>query len=394
MCVKKKKMCDLESSVKMKIQTLIELGKSVDFTIISNVSKKMKGREEIENKDLELSCTRNGECDYKAPEKNVLANHTQAKHNVVKSNLFQTLVEIGKSVDFTITSNVSKKIEIQEELELSCTQCDYKATDKKVLANHNQVKHNVVMSGLHQTLEEVGKSVDFTISSNVSRKMESQEGLKHEALELSPEKHDLESQNKAKHHVVTCDLCNYSTKRNPELIMHKRAKHEGLRYSCSLCDHKAVYKHSLKRHTETKHGDKRHLCGICGYSAGDSYVLKLHKESRHEGQRYHCPKCDYQATQKRFLTRHTLSKHEGMRYDCNLCEFQAPRKDKLNMHIQSIHNGVRFGCDICKYEATKKENLTQHKKSKHGGLLYHCNQCDVKTVFRSSLLKHQQSKHK
>ena len=57
MCVKKKKMRDMESSVKMKIQTLIELGKSVDFTIISNVSKKMKSHEEIENEDLELSCT-------------------------------------------------------------------------------------------------------------------------------------------------------------------------------------------------------------------------------------------------------------------------------------------------------------------------------------------------
>ena len=66
---------------------------------------------------------------------------------------------------------------------MSCTQCDYKASDKKGLVNHNQVKHNVVMSGLCQTVGEIGKSVDFTISSNVSRQMESQEGLKHEALE-------------------------------------------------------------------------------------------------------------------------------------------------------------------------------------------------------------------
>ena len=378
----------------MKIQTLIELGKSVDFTIISNVFTKMKSRKEIKNKALELSCTH---CDYKASEKQVLVNHNQTKHKVVTNGLHQTLEEIGKSVGFTITSTASKKKREDlkhEALELSCTQCDYKATEKQVLVNHNQVKHNVVESNLFQTLEEIGKSVDFAITSNESMKMKSQEGLKHEELELSTKKQDLDNQKKVKHHIVKCDLCNYSTRRNPELIMHKKAKHEGLRYSCPLCDHKAVYKHSLKRHTEKKHGDKRHVCGICGYSAGDTYVLKLHKESKHEGQRYHCPKCDYQATQKRFLKRHTLSKHEGMRYGCNLCDYEAPRKDKLNMHIDSIHNGVTYDCDVCKYKATKKENLTQHKKSKHGGMLYNCSQCDVKTIYRSSLLKHQQSKHK
>ena len=318
----------------------------------------------------------------------------------------ETLIEIGKSVDFTIISNVSKKIESEEELkhevlELQCPHCEYKATQVQDLVNHNQAKHYVVMSDHFQTLIEIGKSVDFMItSSNISKRIESQEELKPEPLEYThsdskaTQKQEFDNHVQAKHHVVTCDLCNYSTRRNPELIMHKQAKHEGFRYSCPLCDHKAVYKHSLKRHIDTKHGDKRHVCGICGYSAGDTYVLKLHKESKHDGQLYYCPKCDYQATQKRFLTRHTLSVHEGMRYDCNLCDFKAPRKDKLNMHIQSIHDDIRYNCNICKYKATKKENLTQHMKSKHDGLLYDCNQCDVKTVYRSSLLKHQQSKHK
>ena len=56
-------------------------------------------------------------------------------------NLFRTLTENGKSADFTITSNGSKRVESQEELKhkpLEYTHCGSKATQKQEFENHIQ----------------------------------------------------------------------------------------------------------------------------------------------------------------------------------------------------------------------------------------------------------------
>ena len=67
----------------MKIQTLIEIGKSVDFTIISNVSRKMEGHQrDIKIEELEFSSTHSHyKNTHKTTEKQVLVNHNQVKHN-------------------------------------------------------------------------------------------------------------------------------------------------------------------------------------------------------------------------------------------------------------------------------------------------------------------------
>ena len=69
---------------------------------------------------------------------------------------------------------------------------------------------------------------------------------------------NLANHKQAGNKLFTCDVCNYSTRRNRELLVHKKAKHEGFRYSCPLCGHKTVFRHSLKRHMDVQHEDKRY----------------------------------------------------------------------------------------------------------------------------------------
>ena len=88
-----------------------------------------------------------------------------------------------------------------------------------------------------------------------------------------------------------------------------------------------------------------------------------HKRAIHEGVKFSCLECEYQATQKGDLTRHTQSVHErNQKYQCFFCDYQSARKDQLTNHQKSVHEGIRYECENCDYRATTKANLTQHKQ--------------------------------
>ena len=64
-------------------------------------------------------------------------------------------------------------------------------------------------------------------------------------------------------------------------------------------------------------------CDQCEFTTKKSSALKKHKEARHKGIRYPCPQYDYAATTIRNLTLHKKSKHEGIRCPCDQCEYTA-----------------------------------------------------------------------
>ena len=83
--------------------------------------------------------------------------------------------------------------------------------------------------------------------------------------------------------------------------------------------------------------NNRFECAQCHktYSSGPN--LYLHRKSAHEGVKYACDQCDYQATQKGHLILHIQAKHEGVRYACSQCDYQATRPSNLSTHIKSAH---------------------------------------------------------
>ena len=139
-----------------------------------------------------------------------------------------------------------------------------------------------------QNLIEMGRSVGVTIISNNSKDMgdnaELQPGLlPSSGCDQNATKMDnLANHKQAGNKLFTCDVCSYSTRRNRELLVHKKAKHEGFRYSCPLCGHKTVFRHSLKRHMDVQHEDKRYTCDTCAFTSSNSYELKLHSQSTRE----------------------------------------------------------------------------------------------------------------
>ena len=90
-----------------------------------------------------------------------------------------------------------KKAKQTENLELNCTQCNYKSTTKRCLKKH---------------IESFHESVRFQ-----------------------------------------CYLCDYKARRKDCLQQHIQCIHENKKYECSQCDYKATNKSNLQRHIKYIH---------------------------------------------------------------------------------------------------------------------------------------------
>ena len=45
------------------------------------------------------------------------------------------------------------------------------------------------------------------------------------------------------------------------------------------------------------------------------YILYIHKKTKHEGMKYDCDQCDSSVTTQSYLGIHKQSKHDGVKYD-------------------------------------------------------------------------------
>ena len=60
--------------------------------------------------------------------------------------------------------------------------------------------------------------------------------------------------------------------------------------------------------------------------------MAQHKRAEHEGVKYTCRQCDNQATTKGCLTLHKMTLHLGVTYSCRQCDYQATPKGSFAKH--------------------------------------------------------------
>ena len=162
-----------------------------------------------------------------------------------------------------------------------------------------------------------------------------------------------------------CPECGDILSSTGALVLHIKAKHEGVKYPCPQCD--AVY---------TTMGN-----------------LKVHISSKHEGKRFQCEYCEYQPTKKLLLTKHIKAKHLGIKVKCDLCNYETSKKENLRMHVRSVHEGLRFTCEHCGYQAMRQENLRAHIRDLHENLTFFCNKCQFQTNRKRKIHEHLRGNH-
>ena len=69
--------------------------------------------------------------------------------------------------------------------------------------------------------------------------------------------------------------------------------------------------------------------------------LAKHKRAVHEGVKYSCGQCCQQFSLKGSLALHKRAIHEGVKYTCTQCGKQLSRKSKLSQHQKTVHKGIK-----------------------------------------------------
>jgi len=110
--------------------------------------------------------------------------------------------------------------------------------------------------------------------------------------------------------IVSCDECHSIFTTVQGLKSHKKAMHQGIKYSCDRCEYQANMQVNLKSHIENKHLGIRYSCDQCEYKATKPSHLRLHTESKHEGVKYTCNYCDFKSGWPQKLTNRQLRKHD------------------------------------------------------------------------------------
>ena len=192
--------------------------------------------------------------------------------------------------------------------------------------------------------------------------------------------------------IFNCPLCLKDFNSPQSLHIHKKVKHELVRYNCTQCDRQFQKKLSLKIHIETKHEGIKYPCKYCGKLYAN---LRNHVQFLHGNVNYECTetRCNFQSKNRRIFKFHVQSKHELVRYNCTQCDYQANHRNSLNIHIQSKHEGIKYECQECGHQSSTVFNAKRHVDSVHMGLRYPCNLCNKQYIDMGSLRDHIKSKH-
>ncbi|KAJ8312295.1 hypothetical protein KUTeg_009668 [Tegillarca granosa] len=153
--------------------------------------------------------------------------------------------------------------------------------------------------------------------------------------------------------VYNCNYCEYTTKVECYLDMHKIKKHnmdlsetdfEIFRCPAKGCDYFNLRKSILEAHVANAH-DTEHIevCEICGKTMKTRKQLqqhvKMHIPVEQRVKKYECPECDKKFTRRTDFTLHFNHKHKNEKpFMCHLCPYRVTSQRLLDIHLYNHHD--------------------------------------------------------
>ena len=168
-----------------------------------------------------------------------------------------------------------------------------------------------------------------------------------------------------------CQECGDILSTTGALVLHIKAKHEGVKYSCHLCEQQYTTMGNLKVHIAAKHEGKKYQCEYCEYRPAKQFLLAKHIQIKHMGYKVKCDQCDFETNRKDNLKLHVRAIHEGIRHSCDQCGYSAIRPENLRAHIRDVHENLTFLCKTCPFQTNRKRKLNDHLRSMHGDIVPH-----------------------
>jgi len=190
-----------------------------------------------------------------------------------------------------------------------------------------------------------------------------------------------------------CSLCNFTCRKQIELINHVQIHPDEKPFHCPHCDYKGSKYHYLRNHLLTHSEYQVHQCPECDYRCVQRGSLKVHMRRHSEEKRFACTMCPYRSHFKGNLKLH-IRIHTGEKpYACSECDFRCTQSGSLKIHMRG-HTGEKpYACDMCDYRSKHKGNLVMHRRKHTGDKPFVCDRCDYKSSQKMALTKHIKTVH-
>nr|CAH7755047.1 unnamed protein product [Callosobruchus chinensis] len=383
-------------------------------------------------------------CAYKTTVKMYLNRHMLIHSNGMPMNVYVCAqcnkVFKGKS---TLNDHVSKKhaelATVAPSRMHQCTQCSYRAANKKHVIKHMLIHPNAVFESIvckhcntsfrsSQGLDNhiIQKHPKFIAS--VKRKIHKCTHCTYKTIYKRLLDDHIVNQHRdaaSCYNLITCQHCDTTYKTKKLLDDHVLKKHPdfvtsvaGKIYNCLCCAYKTTVIQYFNRHLSSHSSDVSNVsvCDYCGAQfkrkrSLDDHIVKKHPDfSASVSCKVHeCPNCDYKTAQKIDLDRHILKHPEAVSLhnliSCKHCNMSFKSQQSLRNHIIRQHpdlmasvTGKIHECSYCTYKTSMRHMFHEHIIKKHpnfGGPkdLISCQYCDATYKGKQSLDYHIVKKH-
>ena len=171
-----------------------------------------------------------------------------------------------------------------------------------------------------------------------------------------------------------CDICGLTFSSRQGLVNHHKEFHvTECKFVCDYadCDFKTKTNAKLLVHKKRVHlKEKNEVCETCGKTFYNVYELKHHVEFHHtEGKSYICHQCGASYQTKFTLRDHIKTKHKGYLM-CSICEMLFRSAKKIQLHYNQKHKiktelTDHYVCPQCQVNCKSFKELDDHLVLSH-----------------------------
>ena len=270
---------------------------SETFTRKDNFKLHQKNNHKVTHHDVRIEQFKCEICGYSFSRKSALKRHTQDTCNVEKK-VFVVSCDCCEAT-FIRTSNLKKHQQKRENpdgsAKFSCTICDKKMCNMKLLKTHIKNEHT-----------------------QIEKYSDPSDGKQSEATET-----------------FQCEFCDKQFAREDTLLKHKVTHTTVEKIECENCGRKFTLRQNYVRHKKEalgEDGSPQHVCPICKKDFCTWKSMSGHMNACHNN--YSCPLCNQTFTLKKNLERHVGKR---MAVTCKDCGKVFCNSKSYSEHIETLH---------------------------------------------------------
>ena len=332
------------------------------------------------SEELPFACP---QCSFKTKTNDRLDRHILKKHRdlirdegSIATKMLQC-PECPRMLDSNSKLIIHSRVHTGER-PFACSECNYKAKQKRHLRAHIKNIHQKV------TIEKPNKTFRCLDCPYTFKKIGSL--IEHTRTHTGERP-------------FQCSVCGHKTRFNHELITHM-ALHQNVvngkfesrpLRNCPHCPYKNFSLLKLTEHMKLHDGEHPFECNQCDYKAKSEEHLKYHKTIHQNGKLFKCSQCDYATNKENALLNH-MKDHSGeQKYSCQDCGRTFKYKHLLKRHMANIHNIKPFKCPEpnCDFATAVRNSFDLHSKLHVGAPRYSCIECEYKCHTLTQIYNHE-----